>query len=144
MAERGLIFFDSNVLIAAALPEHDHHAASSARLATLQAGGGALAAHSLAETYNTLSRLSTYGIPPHDVLSIVHHAVKTYRVVTLTAAETIKTIEDAAARQLAGPIIYDSLLLACARKIDARIIYTSNTRHFRRIAPDLADRIREP
>ncbi len=43
-----------------------------------------------------------------------------------------------------GPLIYDALLLACARKINARSIYTSNVKHFRRIAPDLASRIVEP
>jgi predicted nucleic acid-binding protein len=143
MAER-LTFFDSNVLIAATLQEHAHHKASSALLAGLQRGGGAIAAHSFAETYNTLTRVSGYRIPPDDVARILQHANKTYTVVTLTAVETFRAIQDAAARGFAGPIIYDALLLACARKIDARAIYTSNLKHFRRIAPDLASRIREP
>jgi len=144
MEEERLIFFDSNILIAATLSGHPHHEASSARLAPLQRGGGALAAHSLAEIYTTLTRASTYRIPAADAMRILQHAAKIYRVVTLTAAETLHTIEDVAAQGLTGPIVYDALLLACARKIDARIIYTSNTKHFRRLAPDLAARIREP
>lgn len=144
MAQERLIFFDSNILVAATLSGHPHHEVSSARLAPLQQGGGALAAHSLAETYTTLTRASTYRIPPEDAMRILQLAAKTYRVVTLNAAETIHAIENAAAHGFAGPIVYDALLLACARKVNARVIYTSNTKHFRRIAPDLASRIREP
>ena len=142
--EERVIFFDSNVLVASVLPEHMHYPAASARLRPLIRGGGAMAAHTLAETYNTLTRLSAYGVPPADAARILEDAAKIYKVVTLTAAETLRAIEDAAMRGLAGPIIYDALLLACARKVNARIIYTSNTKHFRLIAPDLASRIREP
>jgi predicted nucleic acid-binding protein len=45
---------------------------------------------------------------------------------------------------LSGGIIYDALLIACARKIDAERIYTWNVRHFQMVAPDLAERIVEP
>jgi len=41
-------------------------------------------------------------------------------------------------------MIYDALLLACARKCGADVIYTFNTDHFVRIAPDLAERIQAP
>jgi predicted nucleic acid-binding protein len=138
-------FFDSNVLIAASLPEHVHHAAASARMARLSKGGGACAAHTLAEAYNTLTRHSSgYGMPPLDASIIIRHAARTYRLIVLTAAETAKIIEEAAQDGHAGPMIFDSLLIACARKAHARFIYTSNVRHFRRIAPDLAARIVEP
>ena len=53
-------------------------------------------------------------------------------------------IEQAAGLSLTGPIIYDALILACARKIKAAVIYTQNVRHFRQAAPDLAHIIREP
>jgi predicted nucleic acid-binding protein len=61
--------------------------------------------------------------------------------VALTASETSRTIEDAARRGLGGSLNYDALVIACARKVNADIIYTSNVRHFRQIAPDLASRI---
>jgi predicted nucleic acid-binding protein len=41
-------------------------------------------------------------------------------------------------------MIYDALLLACARKANADRIYTWNLRHFRALAPDLAERIVAP
>jgi predicted nucleic acid-binding protein len=47
-------------------------------------------------------------------------------------------------RRLTGGIIYDCLLLACARKAQAERICTWNVRHFRSIAPDLAERIVTP
>ncbi len=43
-----------------------------------------------------------------------------------------------------GAIIYDALILACARKARAEVIYTWNVKHFRLVAPDLSDRIVEP
>jgi AbrB family looped-hinge helix DNA binding protein len=47
-------------------------------------------------------------------------------------------------KKLPGTMIYDSLLLACARKISADVIYTFNIKHFIRAAPDLADPIQTP
>lgn len=40
--------------------------------------------------------------------------------------------------------IYDLLLQVCARKIRAGKIYTLNDRHFRALAPDIADKITFP
>lgn len=135
-------FFDSNVLIAASVPGHVHHNESIARLAQLQGGSGACSAHTLAEVYNILTKHPKgYGVPPADAVAIVTHATKHYKLVSLTAAESSRAIEDAARQGLRGGLIYDALLIACARKIDAGAIYTSNVRHFRQIAPDLASRI---
>lgn len=85
-----------------------------------------------------------YRIPPSDALRIVQQTTETCTLVTLTASETLRTIKDIAERGLGGGLVYDALLLACARKIDAKRIYTSNLMHFRKIAPDLASRIYEP
>lgn len=140
-----LAFFDSNVLIAASIPGHIHHNAANARLALLQRGGGACASHSLAEAYNTLTgHPKGYGVPPVDAARILQQASKVYTLVALTPKETLRALEDAAQRGLTGGIVYDALLLACARKVGAGVIFTSNYKHFRQIAPDLAARIREP
>lgn len=85
-----------------------------------------------------------YRISPSDALRIVQHTSETCTVVTLTAAETLRTIRDIAERNLGGGLVYDALLLACARKVEAKRIYTNNQKHFRQIAPDLASRIFEP
>ena len=44
----------------------------------------------------------------------------------------------------AGGLVYDALLLRCALKSRAEAIYTWNTKHFRRLSPESAARIRTP
>jgi predicted nucleic acid-binding protein len=142
---KNLAFFDSNVLISASISGHVHHAASHARLALLRRSGGACASHSLAEAYNTLTAYPKgYGIPAADASRILQQVSELYTLVSLTSKETLEAIENAALLGLTGGIVYDALLIACARKIDARVIYTNNVKHFRRIAPDLTSRIHEP
>jgi hypothetical protein len=63
---------------------------------------------------------------------------------TLTGEEYFGAIEHAAERGFTSGRIYDALLLRCAGKVKADIIYTWNLKHFRMIDPRLADRIRTP
>jgi len=65
-------------------------------------------------------------------------------IVTLTEEDYFLTVRDSARAGRIGGIIYDALLLACARKVNADRIHTWNIGHFRMIAPDLAGRIVEP
>jgi len=140
-----LEFFDTNVLIAATVYEHIHHAACIARLAQLAAGRGACSTHSLAEAYNNLTRHSKgYGRSPADTLRVLEYVHNTFTLVTLTPREMLRTIEGATQLGLRGAIIYDALLVACARKVGATAIYTNNVKQFRQVAPDLANRILEP
>ena len=62
----------------------------------------------------------------------------------LDAEEVLRAINEAMQGRVTGAAIYDALLIACARKINAEQILTFNIRDFHRIAPDLADIIREP
>jgi predicted nucleic acid-binding protein len=62
----------------------------------------------------------------------------------LTADEVFQAIQRTAALKLPGGIIYDALILACARKVQAEKIYTWNAKHFKMVAPDLASRIVTP
>ncbi len=138
-------FFDTNLLIAATVYEHPHHAASNARLARLASGNGVCSTHTLAEAYTNLTRHSKgYGREPASVLHILEYIQQTFTLITLTPREMIKTIASVSALGLRGPIVYDALLMACARKVDAVAIYTWNVKHLRDVAPDLASRIREP
>jgi hypothetical protein len=56
----------------------------------------------------------------------------------------LQTVHQTAILKLPGGIIYDALLMACARKVNSERIYTWNEKHFRMVAPDLADRIVTP
>ena len=137
-------FFDTNLLVAAAIQTHPHHTQSFARLGRLRAEHTSCAAHTLAETYNTLTRTKPYGLPPFAAIKVVEQASKDFTLISLSPEELYQTIEEAAQNNHAGPIIFDCLLIACARKVHATAIYTSNTKDFRKIAHDLASIIHEP
>lgn len=49
-----------------------------------------------------------------------------------------------AAQEISGGAVYDALILRVAVNANVDQIVTLNLRHFRRIAPALADRIAEP
>jgi predicted nucleic acid-binding protein len=65
-------------------------------------------------------------------------------MITLDAVEYFETIDAMSRRGMSGAVIYDALILACARKVRAERIYTWNLRHFRAVAPDLAAKIVTP
>jgi predicted nucleic acid-binding protein len=65
-------------------------------------------------------------------------------LITLDGAEYFDTIDAMSRRGMSGAVIYDALILACARKVRADRIYTWNVRHFRAVAPDLAAKIVTP
>ena len=104
-----------------------------------------MAMHSLAELFTVLSgRPVPLRMPPVEAVKVVAHLAKRFTTVSLTAKEYVETIEHLADRGHSGGIVYDALLIACARKAKAGRIYTLNPRHFRLVAPDLAPRIAEP
>ena len=139
-------FFDTTVLVAASLTVHPHHEGSRRLLAQLTSTRkGACGAHTLAETYSVLTRtVGGYGIPPSDAAKIIDNARANHTIVSLTEKEVIETIHSISERAMRGGIVYDALLLACARKVGATKIYTHNLKHFRQVAPDLASRIEAP
>ena len=139
-----MTFFDTNVLIAASVPTHIHHVACNRRLSILKDQGAACAAHSLAEAYSILTRLSRYAVPPESVAAILREAADAFTLVALTPREMLRTLQELATEGRRGPIVYDGLILSCARKINATRIYTNDVADFRSLAPDLATRIVEP
>jgi predicted nucleic acid-binding protein len=140
-----MIFLDTSVLVCASTPSDSRHEASIDVLALADSLGGACAAHSLAELYSVLSgRPLPYRIPPADAARIVAHTGKRFATIPLTGAEYVETVDGLAGVGHSGGMIYDALIVACARKARATQIYTLNPRHFRLIAPDLGVRIVEP
>ena len=140
-----MIFSDTSVIVAGSTPSDPRHKACIELLAIADTEGGACAAHSLAEVYSILSgRPLPLKMPPAIAWQIVHHTSERFKVVTLTTTEYLTAIEALTKLGHSGGMIYDALLLACARKVQATRIYTLNVKHFRQVAPDLADRIFEP
>jgi predicted nucleic acid-binding protein len=101
--------------------------------------------HSLAELFNVLSgRPLPLRLSPLDAAKVVAHLARRFKTISLTASEYVEAVEGLARLGHSGGMIYDALIMACARKAKASRIYTLNPRHFRLVAPDLSSRIIEP
>lgn len=65
-------------------------------------------------------------------------------VIPLDTADYIALIDELCAKGLVGGVTYDAIVLRAARKGGADRILTLNVNHFKRICPELADRIATP
>ncbi len=139
---------DTSVLVAASLGAHELHAAALPWLARARRGEIELlvAAHSLAEMYAVLTRYPLRPkLSPAGVARILKDNVKSLaRIVTLTGAEYLSTMQQAAELDLQGGIVYDALIARCAEKGNADRLVTFNVRDFRRAWPSIADRLVDP
>jgi predicted nucleic acid-binding protein len=138
-------FLDTSVLVAAFWADHPHHAESLALLAGAAKSDVCCGAHSMAEVYAVMTRLPTRPVvPPEHAMLFVREIRERLTIVAIDEAAYYATLASAAQKGIAGARIYDALLLHCARTSGAERIYTLNLSDFRRIAPDLADRMRAP
>ena len=140
-----MIFFDTSVLIAAIQVGHTHHQPSRKLFHILGENKAATSVHALAEVYATLTRM-TLGLrlSPFDTINAIEALLKKLTPVALSPEEYLTTLRITAKLGHSSGMIYDALHLACAYKIEAEHIYTWNVKHFRSLAPDLADRIITP
>jgi predicted nucleic acid-binding protein len=138
-------FFDTSVLVAAVREADSRHEVSRRLLMRFAPQEASCAAHTLAELYASLTGMRPpHRVRPEQAALVLDHFRTTLDCIALTADEVFQAVQRTAALKLPGGIIYDALLLACARKIQAGRIYTWNVRHFQMVAPDLADRILTP
>lgn len=138
-------FLDTSVFVAAYEDTHPHYAPSLDLLSRADKQGYFCAAHTLAEIYSVLTRLPLRPrVSPEDAMLFLSDVLERVSLVTLTEAEYIETLETAAAAGITGGQIYDALLARCAIKTGAETLYTWNIRHFERVAPELAGRVRTP
>ena len=137
--------FDTSVLVASVLEADHRHEASHKLLRQFAPHEASCAAHSLAELYAALTGMKPPNrIRPDIAELLLEHFKNSLHCISLTADEVLQTIHRTAALKLPGGIIYDALILACARKVQAEQIYTWNVKHFQMVAPDLAERIVTP
>jgi len=140
-----LIFLDTSVLIATAQVGHPRHTPSRELWNLCAREEAAVSTHTLAEIFSTLSAMPPgLRLAPRDAVVAVETFLQRLTAVTLSADEYVETLRRTANLGHSGGMIYDALHLACARKVDAQCIYTWNEKHFRLVAPDLADRIMTP
>lgn len=138
-------FFDTSVLVAAFLRGHVHHEPSIRLLAKAEKKHSACAIHTFAEVYATMTALPVKPlIPPEQVFLFIQEIRQRLTPISLEPAEYYDTIQKASENGLTSGRIYDALLLSCAAKSGAKIIFTWNLKHFHFIAPHLAAFIQNP
>jgi predicted nucleic acid-binding protein len=138
-------FFDTSVLVAAFWRGHREHDASLKLVAAANKKKSSCALHTLAEVYATMTALPVKDvIPPDQAVLFVQEVRDRFTVVTLNEDEYNDTIQQAAERGFASGRIYDALILRCAAKIKAEVIYTWNVKHFKVIDPKQAHKIKTP
>jgi predicted nucleic acid-binding protein len=138
-------FFDSSVLVATFVPGHEHHERSIAVFTAANRHSGCSAAHCLAETYATLTRLpGTYRASAEQAITCVETIKDRLALVHLESEEYLAAIRQAAESSIVGGLLYDALLGACALKAKANVIYTWNVGHFTLLGDEIARKVRTP
>ena len=84
-------------------------------------------------------------IMPSEAQAIIATNIQRhFQLVTVTPEMYERAVTICVGRGFGGGKVYDALLLECARHSKADRIYTFNLHDFRRLAPDLVDRIVAP
>jgi predicted nucleic acid-binding protein len=139
------IFFDTSVLLPVFYADHPYHEASIEVFSTQGKKQAACAAHSAAELYSTLTRLPVRPrIGTEQEMLFVESLRERVSLVALDGAEYLETVSEVARRRLAGGIVYDALIAACARKFRAAVLYTWNPADFARLRMAHGPVIRTP
>jgi len=142
------VFFDTSTLVAALIKVHPAHAQALVHLQRVKAGidAGLVAAHSLAELYAILTSFPIRPrISPETARRLIQHDVlDILEVVSLSDKDYVTLIDQLSAQGIAGGATYDALILQAAAQANADQVVTLNEKDFRRLRPDLTDRIVHP
>jgi len=142
-------YFDTSVLVAAAVQGHSHHAVAIPALEAMVSQGheGYMSAHSVAEVYAVLTR-TPFRPPvyPSEAWQILEASILPHlEIVTLSATDYKDVVRQCAAAGQIGGRIYDAIHIRCAQRADCDRLYTLNVRDFRVLSPeDFQDRICAP
>ena len=138
-------FFDTSVLVPVFVPGHQHHDRSLSVFSGADRKSAYCGAHSLAEVYASLTRLpGKYRAAPEQALMCLDTIGERLNLIALEVAEYTSAIREAAGLGIEGGAMYDALLGACAIKAQADILYTWNTRDFKRLGPNVTGLLRTP
>lgn len=142
------MFLDTSVLVAACVAKHPHHTRARPILERIvRAEDKAFASvHSLGECYSAFTTIPLDPrIQPLEAERLIaHNVVPHFELIESSKSAYREAIRRCASLSAIGGMVYDALLLECARKARPDRIYTFNTRHFHTLAPDLVDIICAP
>ncbi len=138
-------FFDTSVLVAAFFEDHEHHEASLRVFSEATKESGFCAAHTLAELFATTTRFpGRQRLSADQALLLLENVTNRLTIIHLDGQEYVAAIEQAAFAGVTGGTVYDVLILACANKVKARLVYTWNLKHFQRLPLEIAERVQSP
>jgi len=142
------VLLDTSVLVAAMVETHPMHERALPWLQRIKDGTdvGIVAAHSIAELYAILTTLPVQPriSPTISKQLIRHNVLETCEVVSLSDEDYAAIIEHLSGASIIGGVTYDALILYAALKIDVDCIVTLNKKDFRRIYPNIADKVISP
>ena len=131
---------DSNVVIAALVEAHEHHGPSLDLLVSENAARFAVAAHSYAEAYSTLTRRgerAPFQLMPEEAWAALESVRSVTALVGLTPAQTFEATGRYARSGGIGARLYDRLIGEAAVAHGIRRIVTWNVSHMGSLFPDL-------
>lgn len=141
-------FLDTNVLVAACLVDHEHHARALPLMQMVhdRRMEGCVSGHSLLEAHSILTRLprSPRISAAQASVLIAENVVQHFSVITLTGKEYSELSLKLGKEGIMGGRSYDLLHLTCAEKGAADRIYTFNIRDFTELGGHLRDKIAAP
>ncbi len=138
-------FFDTSVLVAAVLEEHEHHQPSFLAVSKANRSSAFCAAHNLAEVYATLTRYpGKQPLSADQALLTLSVFENRLTIVALEAREYLVAIRRFAAMGITGGTMYDALIAACALKAEVDVLYTWNIGHFMLLGDEVAGKVRTP
>lgn len=131
---------DSNVVIAAIVERHPHHAASAALIERAGPKTLAFASHSYAETYVQLTRRgprAPFQLSSLEARNAIEAATGSTVLVGLLPAQTVRACRAYAETGAIGARLYDYLIGEAAVEAGIGRIVTWNLGHLRGLFPQL-------
>jgi predicted nucleic acid-binding protein len=132
--------FDTSIFIAAFIKNHPNHIKASSwfQKALNNEFDSYISAHSIIEIYSVLTRAPFQPrISPDIANKLIDHNIKNnITPVTLNRNDYFSLIEYMTKLDLSGGIIYDAIVVQCARKESIEHIVTFNKNDFLKLIPD--------
>jgi len=142
------ILLDTSVLVAAIIEAHPAHDLALSWLQRVKntEAAGVVASHSIAELYAILTTLPIHPkISPKVAKQLIEQDIfSVCEIVALSDEDYKAVITHLAETGLSGGVTYDALIVYAALKAGVDNVVTLNEKDFRRIYPELSEKIMSP
>ncbi|NJR38047.1 MAG: type II toxin-antitoxin system VapC family toxin [Leptolyngbyaceae cyanobacterium CSU_1_4] len=141
------VLYDTSVLIAAFLVEHNSHHLAFPKLELAQRGEikGYISTHSLAEIYAVITRLpQPLSVLPDEAEAAIADLLQYLEPVPLLAEEYQNAIGLMRLFKLVGGGIFDVLIAQAALKVKVDRLLTLNPKDFTRLSDEIAGLVQTP